>query len=90
MEAGALGLPVVSTRVSGVPELVDHERSGLLLPVDDHDTFASGLLRLAEDPALGRRYGSALRAHVEHEFALDLQLDRLHSTWARLLGRHGA
>jgi glycosyltransferase involved in cell wall biosynthesis len=90
MEAGALGLPVVSTRVSGVPELVDHERSGLLLPVDDHDALAAGLVRLAEDPALGRRYGSALQAHVEREFALDLQLDRLHSTWERLLGRHGA
>jgi colanic acid/amylovoran biosynthesis glycosyltransferase len=90
MEAGALGLPVVSTRVSGVPELVEHETSGLLLPVDDHDALAAGLVRLAEDPALGRRYGSALQAHVEREFALDLQLDRLHSTWERLLGRHGA
>jgi L-malate glycosyltransferase len=55
LEAFASGLPVVSTDVAGVPELVHHERTGLLVPPGDHAAMAEQALRLLADPELAGR-----------------------------------
>jgi len=68
MEAMAAGTPVVSTRVSGIPELVEDEREGLLVPERDAPALAEALARLLDDPALGARLAEAARAKVEREF----------------------
>lgn len=68
MEAMAAGTPSVSTRVSGIPELIDHEREGLLVPERDPKALAAALARLLDDPALGARLAVAARAKVEREF----------------------
>lgn len=52
VEACAMGLPVVSTNVGGVPDLVTHEKTALLVPDDDVEAMARSVLRLVEDPAL--------------------------------------
>ncbi len=52
MEAMALGVPVVSTRIMGIPELIEHGASGLLVSPGRTDELAAALRRLAEDPAL--------------------------------------
>ncbi|WP_203568223.1 glycosyltransferase [Aestuariimicrobium ganziense] len=49
MEAFAAGLPVVATRVGGVPQQVRHEREGLLVPAGDPEALASALVRLTRD-----------------------------------------
>ena len=68
MEAMAAGTPSVSTRVSGIPELIDHEREGLLVPERDAPALARALVRLLDDPKLGERLAVAARAKVEREF----------------------
>src|SRR5512133_751633 len=55
MEAMATGCPVVSTRVSGIPELVEDERTGLLVEPRDAAQLADAIQRLLADPALRRR-----------------------------------
>lgn len=70
MEAMASGLPVVSSRISGIPELVEHEKSGLLVEPRDVDALAESLERLAGDPALRRQLGEAGRAKIESEYDL--------------------
>jgi glycosyltransferase involved in cell wall biosynthesis len=70
MEAMASGLPVVSSRLSGIPELVEDGETGLLVPPADAATLAGALERLARDPALRRRMGAAGRRKVEREFDL--------------------
>jgi glycosyltransferase involved in cell wall biosynthesis len=55
LECYAAGLPVISTRVGGVPYILDHERTGLLVERDDHQAIASAAFRLLEEPGLAAR-----------------------------------
>jgi glycosyltransferase involved in cell wall biosynthesis len=68
MEALACGLPVVASELSGIPELVEHERTGLLVPPRDARALALALRRLHDDEALGRKLGAAGRKKVLREF----------------------
>jgi glycosyltransferase involved in cell wall biosynthesis len=68
MEAMAAGTPSVSTRVSGIPELIEHGTEGLLVPERDPAALAQALARLLDDPAFGQRVAIAARAKVEREF----------------------
>ncbi len=59
LEAMAVGRPVVSTRIAGVPDVVDDGQSGLLVPPADDDALADALARLRADPSLRARLGAA-------------------------------
>jgi glycosyltransferase involved in cell wall biosynthesis len=67
MEAMATGRPVVSTAVSGIPELVRDGVTGLVVSPDDARALADAIGRLAADPALRARLGEAARALVERQ-----------------------
>ncbi|MCG3119079.1 MAG: D-inositol-3-phosphate glycosyltransferase [bacterium] len=68
VEAMAMGIPVVSTAISGIPELVEHGVSGLLTPEKNSAAVAVALESLLRHPELARRLGAAGRAKVEREF----------------------
>lgn len=76
MEAMASGLPVVSTAISGIPELVDRE-SGILVEPADATALADALTRLARDEGLRSRMGEYGRLRVEREFDLRVNAGRL-------------
>lgn len=61
MEAMAAGLPVVATAVGGVPELVEQEVTGFLIPPGDVERLAQGLLEVVRNPEKRRRLGTAAR-----------------------------
>jgi glycosyltransferase involved in cell wall biosynthesis len=63
-EAGAFQLPVVTTPVGSIPDFIQHERNGLLVPAGDVGALADALERLAAEVALRRRLGSQLAADV--------------------------
>lgn len=69
IEAMAAGLPVVATRVGGVPEVVEEGVTGYLAPSGDDAGLADALLRLAADPELRGRLGRAGRARAEAVFS---------------------
>jgi glycosyltransferase involved in cell wall biosynthesis len=87
MEAMALGRPVVASALSGVPELVEHERTGLLVDPGDRDALVAALARLAGDAGLRRRLGAAGRSRIEAEFDLDRCTGRLCELFAGAVGR---
>ena len=65
------GLPVVASRVGGVPEQVVDGETGLLVDPGDPKPLAAALERLTGDPALRRRLGAAGRARAEERFDLE-------------------
>ena len=68
LEAWAARLPVVASRVGGVPKLVDDGTTGLLFDSGDQEALELALLRLLGDPTLARSLGAAGRRRVEAEF----------------------
>ena len=77
VEAMAAGLPVVSTAVSGIPELVRDGENGLLVPPEDPGALASALLRLATDGSLRQRLAAAGRETVAERFDGDVLARRM-------------
>lgn len=65
LECYAAGLPVVATRVGGIPHIVTHEETGLLVEADDHEGLAAALVRLLEEPELVERLTGNARAELE-------------------------
>jgi sugar transferase (PEP-CTERM/EpsH1 system associated) len=70
LEAMATGLPVVATRVGGIPDVVSHDVTGLLVPPRDPEAMADALARYCNDPALAEQHGRAGRLRVEQHFAM--------------------
>ncbi|MBK6342521.1 MAG: glycosyltransferase [Flavobacteriales bacterium] len=76
IEASACGLPVVVSRVGGLPEVVDEGRSGLVVPKEDPKAAADALLSLARDASLRKSMGEAGRALVLARYAWSDCVDR--------------
>ena len=84
IEASASALPVVTTRHTGVPEVVLHECTGLLSPEGDVEAMARNLATLALEPERWDTLGKAGRRHVEESFALHKVTQRLAELYTRL------
>ncbi len=75
-EAMAMGVPVVSTRLSAIPELVRHGENGLLVPPDDVGALAEAMATLIEQPELGKRLGREGRRSVLSTFDVERNVRR--------------
>ena len=71
MEAMGSGVPVIASNLSGIPELVNDQQTGMLVAPRDAKSIADALERYIQDPALRRRFGNAGRAKVVEEFDLN-------------------
>ena len=89
-EALALGVPVVSTVHSGVPELVEHGHSGLLSAEGDIEALAAHLLALCTDDALAERFRHAGRLQVEANYDLHRQTRLLEELYDEVAGTRAA
>jgi glycosyltransferase involved in cell wall biosynthesis len=72
LEAAAFGRPLIATDVPGCREIVIHEKTGLLVPVDDPQALAAAILRLVRSSQQRVRFGVAARRLVDERFAADL------------------
>ncbi|MDG4765961.1 glycosyltransferase [Solwaraspora sp. WMMD406] len=86
MEAGSRGVPVVSTLISGIPELVGDDGGWLVAPDDAH-ALATAVRQVVDDPADAAHRVKALRDRIDREFSPTLQARRLLTTWHHLAGR---
>ncbi|HEY6111627.1 MAG TPA: glycosyltransferase family 4 protein [Chthoniobacterales bacterium] len=77
MEAMATGLPVVSTPIGGIPEMVVENETGLLVGPGDSDALAAALKTLIVDPALARRLGEAGRKRARDLFSIEKNVQDL-------------
>jgi glycosyltransferase involved in cell wall biosynthesis len=81
LEMAACGLPVVATRLGGIPEGVLDGETGLLCRPGDARQLADALERLLDDPTLAARLGRHGRERIEREFTLDAHEERLVEIW---------
>ncbi|MBK8231444.1 MAG: glycosyltransferase family 4 protein [Candidatus Eisenbacteria bacterium] len=77
LEAMAAGLPCVGSAVFGVPEVIDPEQTGLLVPAGDTAGLARALGRLLSDPDLRARFGRAGRERFDRRFRADAMSARV-------------
>jgi len=77
LEAMAAGKPVVAAAVGGIPEILEHGVTGLLVPPEDHMALAAAVIELAADPALRSRLGKA-----------GLEAARTSHTWGAAAGAY--
>lgn len=90
MEALAASVPVVATRVGGVPELVIEGKSGFMVPPKAPDALADAMLRLMSLPSHARRQmGQFGRSHVEARYGLERVVDQWEALYKELLERKG-
>nr|MDT0656912.1 glycosyltransferase [Micromonospora sp. DSM 115978] len=88
MEAAGRRVPVVTTAVSGIPELVD-TTSGWLVPPEDPPALAGAIRQVLADPGLAAARAEALAERLRTEFSPALQADRLLAAWGELIATAG-
>lgn len=85
LEAMCFGCPSVATRVGGIPEVVENEKSGLLVSVGDIDALAAGADRLIENPDLRLALGQAGKRRAEELFSAAAIVPRYVDLYRRVL-----
>jgi glycosyltransferase involved in cell wall biosynthesis len=71
LEALAMGLPVVASRVNGVPELIENHKTGLLVPARDPQALVAAIREVLSDPTAASEMGAAGRSVVQKRFTVD-------------------
>ena len=90
LEAMSLGKPVVATAVGGVPEIVRHEETGLLVPPKNPEAIAQALLRLLHNPAWAAHLGAQGRERALRHFHVDQLAQRLAQVYREVLQEHAS
>ncbi len=85
LEAMALARPVVATAVGGIPEVVEHEISGLLVAAGNHEDLAKGCLAVMDNPTLAQELGPAGRRRVEEAFSADVMAENVANVYKTLV-----
>jgi glycosyltransferase involved in cell wall biosynthesis len=86
LEAMAMRKPVVATRVGGIPEVVRHGESGLLVKPEDVPGLGQAIITLAQDPQLRRRLGDRGRQVALRDYSVDTQIDNLQAIYRQMVG----
>ena len=87
LEAMATEVPVVATRIAGIPRLVSHEENGLLIEPGSADDLASALARLLRDDDLRRKLSRAARHTIESRYSFASRMDKIRTIYDQLLNR---
>ena len=85
MQAMATGLPVVTTPVGAIPELVVHNESGFIVQPENPASLAEGIAAVLSDPALAKRLGDAGRVIVERKHTKAAMLDAMEEVFRKAL-----
>jgi len=83
-EAMSMEVPVVSTDIASIPELIDNGKSGILVPEKDEKTLAEAIIKLIENPDLGQKMGKEGRKKILNEFNIELQVKKLIDVWKQI------
>jgi glycosyltransferase involved in cell wall biosynthesis len=86
LDALLFGKPIAATRAGGIPDVVEHDVTGLLAGVGDAPVLGANIAALIEDRALAQRLGAAARSRAA-EFSVERMTDRTLAVYERVLVR---
>ena len=89
MQAACLGLPCIVSDINGCNELIQHEQSGLIVPVKNAEALSNAMWRLANDADLRRRYATAARAYIVQHFEQNKFWEALLHNYQRCMQERG-
>jgi len=90
LEAFAAAKPVVASNVGGVPEVVEEDVSGYLVPPGSPEPLTRAILRMLDDPAKMKSMGAAGYERVKRDFTFESQTQKLESIYSQLLSWYRA
>jgi len=87
LEAALMARPVVATRVGGLPEVIVHEQTGLLIDSEDPTELAEAIMTLLKHPETATRMGQAARSHVQEVFSFERYIAAYEELYQKLIHR---
>jgi glycosyltransferase involved in cell wall biosynthesis len=84
LEAMALGIPIIASRVGGLAEVIQDESTGLLIPPQDVGALAQAICRLYRDPAFRAQLGNQARRLHQAKYSLEMMTERYLSVYCEL------
>jgi glycosyltransferase involved in cell wall biosynthesis len=85
LEAAASGVPIVATNVGGIPDIIEHGVSGLLVGQKNPYELAQAIVYLADHNNLRQKFSVNARQHIESNFSWDSVVDRFDAVYRELL-----
>ena len=85
MEAGASGLPVVATKHAGIPEVVEHEKTGFLVDEGDIDSMAEYIVKVGKNPLLATTLGKAGYEKIIVRYTTSISIDKVAAVIDKLI-----
>jgi glycosyltransferase involved in cell wall biosynthesis len=87
LEAMALEVPVVATRIAGVPKLIEHEKNGLLIQPGSVEELTTALERLLRDNGLRQQLANAGRETIVSRYSFAVRMSKIQAIYDELLGQ---
>ena len=75
VEAGLADLPAVASRVGGLPEILEHQTSGILVKPKNPEALAEAIKTLIENPKLRKKYGETFKKKASQKFSFEKMLE---------------
>jgi glycosyltransferase involved in cell wall biosynthesis len=89
LEAMAMGKPVVATNVGGIPEVVQHGVSGLIVPPRDVERIARSVITLIDEPGKAKNMGEKARGFIMEQYSMQSTVQKWQTLYLTLLERKG-
>ncbi len=85
LQAGAMGCPIICSRIEGNIDIVEHEKTGLIFEVKSEEQLLSQMQYAIKNPSIIKKYAQALRQHIEQRFDQPIIHSLLHKKYLELL-----
>jgi len=88
LEAGAMGVPTIGTNIGGIPEVIEDNKTGLLIPPNDSGKLTEAILKLIENPSLRKQLGENAKERVKNKFSVEIHTRQIQNLYSSLLKRN--